>query len=52
MATEAEIVVHPAHLLELYDMGFTKLVPIGKNGTPIMQWTPIYDDPNYWISNF
>jgi hypothetical protein len=29
-------------------MGFTKLVPIGKNGTPTIGWTPIYDDHNYW----
>jgi hypothetical protein len=50
MATETEIgIVRPAPLVELFDMGFTKLVPISKDGvTPIIKWTPIYDNPNYW----
>ncbi len=51
MATEAEIggIISPTHLTELFDMGFTKLVPISKDGvTPIIKWTPIYDNPNYW----
>ena len=50
MATEAEIggTVRYAHLLDLYNMRFTKLVPIGRNGTPTIGWTPIYDNANYW----
>jgi len=49
MTTEAEIDgVHPAQLVELYKMGFTKLVGIDKDGQPTMKWTPIFEDPNYW----
>jgi P4 family phage/plasmid primase-like protien len=60
MATESEIgVIGPTHLIELYKMGFKKLVPMSKNGNPIgiptiengetkYAWTPIYDNPHYW----
>ncbi len=35
-------------LVELRKSGF-KLVPLSENGTPaIDNWTPIYENPNYW----
>jgi hypothetical protein len=37
----------PAQLIELHQIGF-KLVPLGKDGKPVMSWTPIYDNPEYW----
>src|SRR5215471_5485254 len=49
MTTEAEIgVIHPTHLLELYQMGLRKLVPMSKNGDSKYSWTPIYENPHYW----
>jgi P4 family phage/plasmid primase-like protien len=35
-------------LFKYREIGF-KLVPLGNDGTPTMSWTPIYDDPNYWM---
>ena len=28
-------------------MGF-KLVPLSENNTPVIKWSPIYDNPDYW----
>ncbi len=39
--------IRPAQLIELYKIGF-KLVPLAGDSTPVIPWTPIYEDPNYW----
>ena len=50
MTTEDQnTTIRPAHLIELHQIGF-KLVPLGKDGKPVMSWTPIYDNPGYWTS--
>src|SRR3954463_5525758 len=37
-----------SHLMTLYDLGF-KLVPLSENHVPaIKEWSPIYDNPDYW----
>ncbi|PWU80254.1 MAG: hypothetical protein DLM72_13050 [Candidatus Nitrosopolaris wilkensis] len=47
MTEEQSTTIHPAKLIELYQIGF-KLVPLGDDSTPLMPWGPIYDDPDYW----
>src|SRR5215469_16791178 len=37
----------PATLIQLYKLGF-KLLPLSLNNAPVIKWTPIYEDPNYW----
>lgn len=39
--------IRPAQLLELNGIGF-KLVPLGRDGIPVIPWAPIYDDSEYW----
>src|SRR3954453_6514054 len=37
-----------SHLMTLHDLGF-KLVPLSENHVPaIKEWSPIYDNPDYW----
>jgi hypothetical protein len=47
LTEEQDISIHPAELIGLHQIAF-KLVPLGNDSKPVMQWTPIYEDPNYW----
>jgi hypothetical protein len=40
--------ISSSDLIDLYDLGF-KLVPLSENHVPaIKEWSPIYDNPDYW----
>jgi hypothetical protein len=39
--------ITPTILVSLYEMGF-KLVPLSENNTPVIGWSPIYDNSDYW----
>jgi D5 N terminal like len=47
MAEVQGVNIRPAQLIELYEIGF-KPVPLGEDGKPVMPWTPIYENPEYW----
>ncbi|NAL78183.1 DNA primase family protein [Nitrososphaera sp. AFS] len=47
MTEELSTDIHPAQLLELYNIGF-KLVPLGIDSTPVIPWTAIYENTEYW----
>ena len=34
-------------LINLHKIGF-KLVPLNESGKPVLEWTQIYDNPEYW----
>src|SRR3954469_15384533 len=36
-----------SHLMTLHDLGF-KLVPLSENHEPVIPWSDIYNNPNYW----
>jgi hypothetical protein len=39
--------IQPATLIQLHNLGF-KLVPLSLEHHPVIEWTPIYEDPNFW----
>ncbi len=39
--------IRPATLVQLHKLGF-KLVPLSSYHKPVMDWTPIYENPDYW----
>jgi hypothetical protein len=39
--------IRPAILVQLHKLGF-KLVPLSFNHIPVVDWTPIYENPEYW----
>ena len=39
--------IKPATLVEYHKMGF-KLVPLSSDNKPVVNWSPIYEDPNFW----
>src|SRR5438093_1734461 len=47
MIEEKTSAIRPAELIELRQIGF-KLVPLDVDGKPVMPWTSIYEDPEYW----
>jgi hypothetical protein len=36
-------------LINLHKLGF-KLVPLNESGKPVIEWSPIYDNPEYWTA--
>jgi len=40
-------IISPEILIQYHKMGF-KVVPLLDNHVPVNEWTPIYDNPNYW----
>ena len=36
-------------LIDLHKLGF-KLVPLNESGKPVIEWTQIYDNPEYWTA--
>jgi hypothetical protein len=47
--TAAEEITHPSQLINLHKIGF-KLVPLNESGKPVIEWTQIYDNPEYWTA--
>jgi hypothetical protein len=39
--------IRPATIVEYHNLGF-KLVPLSFNHKPVMDWTHIYENPDYW----
>jgi len=39
--------IRPATLIQLHKLGF-KLVPLSLNHKPVVDWTPIYENSEYW----
>jgi DNA replicative helicase MCM subunit Mcm2 (Cdc46/Mcm family) len=39
--------IKPGTLVEHHKMGL-KLVPLSSDNKPIVKWSPIYEDPNFW----
>lgn len=39
--------IRPATLVELHKPGF-KLIALSSDHKPMVPWTQIYDDPNFW----
>ncbi|MGB7639580.1 MAG: hypothetical protein WBL88_18615, partial [Nitrososphaeraceae archaeon] len=41
--------IKPSTLVEDHKMGF-KLVPLSSDNKPVVNWSPIYEDPNFWTA--
>jgi hypothetical protein len=39
--------IRPAILINFHKLGF-KLIPLSIDNEPIISWTPVYEDPNFW----